>query len=113
MRPLCGELNTTGPRHCAGSKISNGGSSSLSRRLIASEAPLIISLRSRSLLWVHFHAGAGLPRSELKRSLLGSTLISGSPQIYPHRAYGVAEFSSQDIVQFHDQDHAENPPRRR
>src|SRR6202022_4414635 len=45
MRPLCGELNTTGPRHCAGSKISNGGSSSLSRRLIASQAPLLSSAK--------------------------------------------------------------------
>src|SRR4249920_3403846 len=26
--PLCGELNTTGPRHSAGSRISKGGSSS-------------------------------------------------------------------------------------
>src|SRR5262249_11456396 len=28
MLPLCGELNTTGPRHSAGSRISKGGSSS-------------------------------------------------------------------------------------
>src|ERR1700692_1877391 len=40
MLPLCGELNTSGPCQSAGSRISNGGSSSSWMSVIAGEVHL-------------------------------------------------------------------------